>query len=308
MASTAGSPPQLAPPHINLPSISNLRDVSPSLPPPTSSTDPLIQPNLLYRSADPSSIGLETLALLHKTHHIRTIYDLRSAPEVGGSDADEFEEKIAVFNASHDGTACTICKLSPGRPAVKRLWTPVFPEDSYTPERLAIRFANYGSVNPAEGFAKGYAEILAAGTGVYAQIVNHLSTPNVGATLVHCTAGKDRTGVLVALVLSLASVSPERIAADYSLTEQGLAHKRPGMVARLAMTGAFGDDETKALEAATRMGGARPESMIATLNMIKEKYGGAEGYVVETCGVDENTVESLRRRFMVGASSGQATL
>ena len=44
-----------------------------------------------------------------------------------------------------------------------------------------------------------------------------------GGVLVHCHAGKDRTGLVVALLLAVAGVAPEVIAADYALSEPNLA-------------------------------------------------------------------------------------
>lgn len=53
------------------------------------------------------------------------------------------------------------------------------------------------------------------------------------AFLVHCTAGKDRTGVFAALVLQLMGVGYEEIAEEYALTEVGLRDWKPIVVERL---------------------------------------------------------------------------
>lgn len=50
----------------------------------------------------------------------------------------------------------------------------------------------------------------------------------------HCTAGKDRTGVLVALVLKLVGVEDEVVAEEYALTEVGLAQWRELVVEYLS--------------------------------------------------------------------------
>ena len=52
--------------------------------------------------------------------------------------------------------------------------------------------------------------------------------------MVHCTAGKDRTGVLVALVLALVGVEDEVIAEEYALTELGLAQWKEMIVEYLS--------------------------------------------------------------------------
>ena len=51
-----------------------------------------------------------------------------------------------------------------------------------------------------------------------------------GATLIHCTAGKDRTGLVAALLLRGAGVHPDRIADEYALTHDRLAPLRPALM------------------------------------------------------------------------------
>ena len=69
----------------------------------------------------------------------------------------------------------------------------------------------------------------------------------------HCTAGKDRTGVLVALVLALVGVEDEVIAKEYALTEQGLAQWKELIVEYLLQDLAMHGGR----EGAERMIGAR---------------------------------------------------
>jgi protein tyrosine/serine phosphatase len=56
----------------------------------------------------------------------------------------------------------------------------------------------------------------------YRTILLHLANEPEKPLIVHCTAGKDRTGVICALVLSLCGVDDEVVAHEYSLTEVGL--------------------------------------------------------------------------------------
>lgn len=111
--------------------------------------------------------------------------------------------------------------------------------------------------------------------------------------MIHCTAGKDRTGVLVALLYLLAGVEPEVIAKEYALTDQGLAHLKPVFKERLLKNPALEGDE----EGVERMIGAREENMRNTIKMIEEVYGSAERYVVEVVGLSEEEVQSLRRNL-----------
>jgi protein tyrosine/serine phosphatase len=178
-----------------------------------------------------------------------------------------------------------------------------------------MRFRDYASLDDGEeGFVRAYAGILENGAGNFGEIIRHLAHDDgggTGGTLVHCSAGKDRSGVLVAVVLDLLGVDRESIARDYNLTEICMADRKPFLIARMVSTGVFGDGET-AKRAAERMSGARKESMLATLKYIDERYGGTESYVRDQCRVSQQTIDALRRCFDVRDASstgnGQAVL
>lgn len=60
------------------------------------------------------------------------------------------------------------------------------------------------------------------GTNSYRIILLHLAYEPEKPFIIHCTAGKDRTGVISAVILSLCGVEDEIIAKEYALTELGL--------------------------------------------------------------------------------------
>lgn len=76
------------------------------------------------------------------------------------------------------------------------------------------------------GFLEAYKNILLAASSndkPYEKILAHLTSSDSPAPiLLHCTAGKDRTGVLCALILSLCGVDNEAVVAEYHLTDTGL--------------------------------------------------------------------------------------
>lgn len=65
--------------------------------------------------------------------------------------------------------------------------------------------------------------------------------------LIHCTAGKDRTGVICALVLSLCGVDDETVASEYALTDAGLASSREKILQHLMSHPALKDNPAGAL-------------------------------------------------------------
>ncbi|MFE6968743.1 tyrosine-protein phosphatase [Isoptericola sp. NPDC057653] len=113
--------------------------------------------------------------------------------------------------------------------------------------------------------------------------------------LVHCTAGKDRTGVTVALVLALLDVDREAIVADYERTGP---HMRDVMV-RAAVTANLAVPDAHLLaklppELVTAPGWA----IEAVLDRLAEHDGGAQGWFLAHGG-DAATLDALRARLVV---------
>lgn len=105
--------------------------------------------------------------------------------------------------------------------------------------------------------------------------------------LFHCTAGKDRTGVVVALLLSVAGVDDETIVNDYALTGANLTEE--WMEARRADASRYGLT-WEALRPALE---TPPGAMRATLAHLREQYGDASGYLV-SIGVAPESVSRIR--------------
>lgn len=105
--------------------------------------------------------------------------------------------------------------------------------------------------------------------------------------LVHCHAGKDRTGVVVALILLLAGVGVDAIAGDYARSGVQLAD----MLAR---------DRVSAIERgmdavrAERLFTVRREAMVETVERIDSQHRGAERYLAGL-GLDSDRIDRLRR-------------
>lgn len=106
----------------------------------------------------------------------------------------------------------------------------------------------------------------------------------------HCAAGKDRTGVVSAVLLGLLGVADEIIVADYAATQQNL----DAIIARLmASEGYQGMLENLPPDTLH----AEPQTMISLLERVGEKYGSMRGYVREI-GVPDAAVARLERRLL----------
>ena len=111
-----------------------------------------------------------------------------------------------------------------------------------------------------------------------------------GAVLVHCEFGKDRTGLVSALLLDIAGVPRETIANDYAASASAL---RP--VFELFLADGPGDRPTR--EARLALFTPRPEAMIATLAHIDARHGGVERYLLDA-GVSPDVLEAVRARLV----------
>ncbi|TGO89678.1 hypothetical protein BPOR_0098g00090 [Botrytis porri] len=147
-----------------------------------------------------------------------------------------------------------------------------------------------------KGFTRAYADILNNAPNSYRTVLLHLANEPSKPLIVHCTAGKDRTGVLCALILSLCGVDDEVVAREYSLTTFGLPQEwKAGIIKHLMTHPAIKDDH----EGAENLISSKAENMLATLKMLHEKFGGAESYVIEKCGLTIDEVERIRRNLIV---------
>ncbi|RBY97046.1 protein-tyrosine-phosphatase [Blastococcus sp. TF02-8] len=111
-----------------------------------------------------------------------------------------------------------------------------------------------------------------------------------GASVVHCAAGKDRTGVVCALSLAVAGVPHEEIVADYALTAEVI----DGVVARLAASPTYADDMVSRDVASHT---PRAETMDRVLTLLDERFGGPLGWLTaHGFGPDEQAALRARLR------------
>ncbi|HEY7439359.1 MAG TPA: tyrosine-protein phosphatase [Acidimicrobiia bacterium] len=117
-----------------------------------------------------------------------------------------------------------------------------------------------------------YLDMLRTAGPVIAEALAFIADPGGGPVMVHCTAGKDRTGVVIALVLGLLGVSDDDIVADYALSE----------IAMHEMVAFFESQSDEAREALAPIRSAviaaSPETMRTFLAGLRATYGSPEGY------------------------------
>jgi protein-tyrosine phosphatase len=135
-----------------------------------------------------------------------------------------------------------------------------------------------------------YTEML---DGAAPQIIGALSalaTPDAFPAVFHCTAGKDRTGLLSALVLSLLGVPEETVVADYALSGAAMARLRAKLTVK------YPDGKTLITDS-DALFSADPANMVALFAHLRDRYGTAEGYA-EAVGVPSDVVARLRHTLL----------
>jgi protein-tyrosine phosphatase len=110
----------------------------------------------------------------------------------------------------------------------------------------------------------------------------------VGGVVVHCVGGKDRTGLLTALLLHLAGVDTEHVAADYALSEERLRPRHEAWFAKA---------ETEAeLERLRRIAQTPAAAMVGVFEELERRYGSVAGYL-RAGGLTDEELELARTRL-----------
>ncbi|MCU1692919.1 MAG: protein tyrosine/serine phosphatase [Frankiales bacterium] len=149
------------------------------------------------------------------------------------------------------------------------------------------------SATDMTGYYKGYVEDAPEN---FAAVLRVLADPAAGPTVVHCAAGKDRTGTVVAVALSLAGVRRDAVVADYVASAEVIG----AILARLQRRPAYGELGEVDVADITPVA----SSMERFLDHVDAAYGGPHGLALAV-GLDEETVARLVRRLVGPSPHGQ---
>jgi protein-tyrosine phosphatase len=142
-------------------------------------------------------------------------------------------------------------------------------------------------VDPAEFLALRYAEVAADGVRELAQVLRALVDGEYPVVF-HCASGKDRTGVVAALTLTLLGVPEDVVVADFALTER----------ARDRLVGDWLAEHPGRNPTWPAFGRTPPEIMRNFLRDLDETYGSVAGYCRQHLAVDDGLIAALRTRYL----------
>ena len=134
-----------------------------------------------------------------------------------------------------------------------------------------------------------YLELLERNRANVAAALAAVASAPAGGVLVHCHAGKDRTGIVSALLLELAGVDRRRIAEDYALSGSLLADVLAEWVDEAP------DEEERARRA--RLSATPAEGMLGVLAALDEGHGGPRGFLA-AAGLTAGELDRVAARLL----------
>lgn len=172
----------------------------------------------------------------------------------------------------------------PGQPRPGEAAYHVLPlEDSASP--------HFTQVNNAPTRAENYCLVLDHFQPQLRAILAAVADAPAGGVLLHCHAGKDRTGLVIGLLLALVGVPDAEIAADYAASEERLWPLFRKMEAE-----ANGNPvKLAALQHKTPT--TSPETMLAVLEHLQNRYDGVRSYLL-SIGLTEGELSRIQRRIV----------
>ncbi|KAK3378272.1 protein-tyrosine phosphatase-like protein [Podospora didyma] len=258
------------PPFVYVPGTFNTRDIGTIT---TSSTSPKggIRLGYVFRSGgflSSSPLGEDGKAVLTQKLGIKRIFDLRSVGEHAGQPDPEID-------------------------GVENSWTPA--EELEAVVALADFVEGGGEI----GYEKMYLDVLSTYKRSIKGLLEHVRDRPDEPFLFHCTAGRDRTGVVAGLLMALAGADNDAIKLDYMLSRIGTEPAREQLLAfAMKGSGATGID-TPGFK---NLCSLRESFWDAFVDAVERDYNGFEKYVTHTLRFGEDELATIKKNLAVGGA------
>jgi protein-tyrosine phosphatase len=237
-----------------------------------------LRQGLLWRSAGLNRLSAGDCRTI-RALGIRTIADLRSAHE---------RTVLPTPAAVSQGLAVLSWSRDPADDDAPRNDEPPSFSGFDTAALRGVVVQLYTTI--AEGHARQYADLYRAIADGAAPI------------LIHCTAGKDRTGMAVALLLELIGVTREWIVWDYEQTNIHLDLSKVDLESAMAVGRSAAWLRALGPEGRDLLMKADEAYLMAAIDAIEDRYGSIEGFARQGLGLSDTVLDDLRRRLLEDAA------
>ncbi len=134
----------------------------------------------------------------------------------------------------------------------------------------------------------------------YREIFERLARPTQRGVLIHCSGGKDRTGVSCALIQSVLGVERERIFEDFMLSQQYYSD-RVDLASRVPQAADYGD--ANSLELMRPVFNVEPAYLQTAFDIIEHRHDTVEQFLTRGVGIETAVLERIRERLLEPVSS-----
>jgi protein-tyrosine phosphatase len=230
-----------------------------------------VRPRLLFRSEGPAHFNANDVGTL-RSLGIRTVCDLRSDGE-----------RAAHPNHWCDGSALLPIDIAIDvRVVGNKAWDLMRADPTAAGGRAAMAY-NYRAMGQCM-------------EGSFRQLIEHLLQPHKAPVLIHCTGGKDRTGVMIALLLHALGVKADQIEGDYLLSAQHTGGPRFAAGLRKMFDDLGIVDPPPELIAPII--GVEASYLKVAMDEILRGTGSLDRFFEERIGLDESRRATLQNMFL----------
>ncbi len=166
---------------------------------------------------------------------------------------------------------------------VRILNLPMLPQSGVNQEQI--------DAGAADNLVEDYLRQIEANAPSITEALRLIADPANRPVVVHCTAGKDRTGIVVAMLLGILGVPDETIVDDYHATTPNMAP----ILERIRAAQVFQDNGLA--QAPDWIFESEPETMRGFLVALHERYGDAEGWA-RAKGLSDDEIARLRSTML----------
>ncbi len=224
----------------------------------------------LYRSGELTRLTDADLHYLLNTLHVKYVCDLRNPEEVA--------------EAAHRFPSGSLGYIN----------LPILRASASSDERQVGKALFSGDIAKIDAaFGQTYIGMVDNSAAAFGQALKIMTDPANLPTIFHCTAGKDRTGITVALVLGLLGVPDATISADYSLTNLAYDH-----VYQTAKNNRTYQATGIPIDVLAPILVAKPRWIVGVLAHIQQQYGSVEHYVLTKAGLTQSDIDALRANLL----------